>query len=310
MTCGFDRTSFSIRVFDNSKVPSNAEAFLTFEIVNECFTPPSPGGVPLADLPAYVTGMKFFRPTTGTDDYQLYGFNADGTGEGRVTDNAFRDRAPEWSPDGTRLSFSSNRNGTSQDNYDLYVAEGTLDNVQRLTDLGMTGSSAPRRHAWSPDGTRICFVAGRDLYVIDAAPGKTPVQLTQGPEGDDQPTWSQDSSRIAFVRDLALWIMDADGGNAQMVLDDVFFAAWSPHAADGRRVAVQRGTGMFILEPDDSLTPWGDNTAAIADTLLWTTEDGLVSLYGGELWFIGETSTQVVDLDIDPLADTEGLTRR
>lgn len=275
---------------------------------NTCEPPPPPaGGIRIADLPDYVIGMKFFK--AGADDYQLYGFNGDGTGEQRITDNAFRDRAPQWSPDGLRCSFASNRGGTSQDSYDLWIAEGTVENVRRLTNLGLAGSEAPRFHSWSRDGLKICFVAGRDLWVIDVAPGSAPTRVTQGPEDDGQPSWSQDSTEIAFVRDSTLWIMNADGSNARQVLDNVFLAVWSRDPADGRRIAVMRGTGLFLLEPDDSLTPWGDNTATVGDALVWT-GDGIASFYAGELSIIRETDTLVVPLAIDPLAETEGLTAR
>ena len=36
---------------------------------------------------------------------------ADGTGYRQITDDAFRDRGPKWSPDGTRIGFYSDRSG-------------------------------------------------------------------------------------------------------------------------------------------------------------------------------------------------------
>ena len=66
--------------------------------------------------------------------------------------------------------------------------------------------------AWSPDGTRIAFSDGRDVYSI-GADGTRAEQLTAGPGNDTAPSWSPEGTRMAFERDGALWVMDADGGN-------------------------------------------------------------------------------------------------
>ena len=39
---------------------------------------------------------------------------ADGSGVTRLTDNPARDFFPTWSPDGSRIAFNSDRDGTSR----------------------------------------------------------------------------------------------------------------------------------------------------------------------------------------------------
>jgi TolB protein len=58
-----------------------------------------------------------------------------------------------------------------------------------LTNSG-AGDSSP---AWSPDGTRIAFMSGRDgnhqVYVMDAD-GSGQTNLTDNPADDGFPAWS------------------------------------------------------------------------------------------------------------------------
>src|SRR5690606_21123114 len=62
--------------------------------------------------------------------------------------------SPDWSPDGTRLVFSSiDRSGFS----DLYTFDTTDGRLTRLTN----DSYDDRDPAWSPDGTRIVFSSDR-----------------------------------------------------------------------------------------------------------------------------------------------------
>ena len=76
--------------------------------------------------------------------------------------------APEWSPDGQKIVFDSNRDGILE----IYVMDADGSNVQRLTHNDEIDS----RPAWSPDGQRIVLNSRRDgsaaeIYVMDADGG-------------------------------------------------------------------------------------------------------------------------------------------
>jgi len=83
-------------------------------------------------------------------DAEIYVINPDGTGRLQLTDNEYEERAPSWSPDGTRIVFSARIGGPD---FEICVmnADGTV--LQQLTN-----NAAPDlTPSWSPDGTQIAF---------------------------------------------------------------------------------------------------------------------------------------------------------
>jgi dipeptidyl aminopeptidase/acylaminoacyl peptidase len=178
----------------------------------------------------------------------------DGSGEPRrLTAGLKRDTEPRWSPDGTMLAFTSNRDGDAMQLYILPMAGGE---PRRLTDQKADVAEL----AWSPDGTRIAYVARvpdpayeekddkrrrprrftrlqyklehvgwsgdrrQHVFVLRADGSGPAVQLTGGDFEDGGPAWSPDGTTIAFVSsrepdwDLELttdlYLIDAPGWDA------------------------------------------------------------------------------------------------
>jgi TolB protein len=130
----------------------------------------------------------------------IWTMNADGsgavdvTGPGKPAGSTARDLEAAWSPDGSRVAFSSVRGG----NRDIYaVAPGGGEPV-RLTDDPAPDLSP----AWAPDGRSIAFVRGaiprRALWVM-APDGSGERRMWPGSADESSPVLAPDGARVAFV---------------------------------------------------------------------------------------------------------------
>jgi Tol biopolymer transport system component len=71
-----------------------------------------------------------FTPGTEAQEKDIYVMRADGTHVRRLTDSPGLDEGPEFSPDGTKIAFSSARDGQQE----IYVMDADGSNPRRLTD--------------------------------------------------------------------------------------------------------------------------------------------------------------------------------
>ncbi len=111
--------------------------------------------------------------------------NADGSARTRITfGNAKLSRVPAWSPDGTKIAFSSNRDG----NDEIYTMNPDGTGVTRLT----FAPGVDLNPAWSPDSQRIAWYSNRDgndeIYVMNAD-GSNVVRVTTNTVSDILPSW-------------------------------------------------------------------------------------------------------------------------
>jgi hypothetical protein len=248
-----------------------------FDVAPNCdLAVPSPREVTVAsgsatpvtlDISCVAPG-EFAYASIGGASADIYIISSDGTGAYRITTQPGSDVDPAWSPDGSRIAFTSDRDADRE----IYVMNANGTNQVRLTNA----YGPDYRPAWSPDGTRIAFVSTRDgnaeIYLMNAD-GTNPVRLTSNTAHDADPSWSPDGRRIAFSSDRdgngGIWVMNADGSGPTRLTTNIggdLQPAWSP---DGTRIAFSRvsagNSDIFTVNADGSglkkLTQGIDNAA-------------------------------------------------
>jgi tricorn protease len=141
------------------------------------------------------------------------------------------DRAPAWSPDGTRIAWFSDEGGE----YGLVIADQDGANRRAIELDRPTFFYTP---AWSPDSNYIAFAdADRTLWVADLQAGKVRRIDNEGfthPLRTIYPEWSPDSKWIAYTKRLtnqfnAIRVYSIESGESHPVSDgmsDSLAPAW------------------------------------------------------------------------------------
>jgi Tol biopolymer transport system component len=194
-----------------------------------------------------------YPPGTGSN---IWTMNPDGTDRVNITsESAAIDATPDWSPDGSRIAFVSDRDDPE---FEIYVMDADGSGVERLTTNGLQHGQP----TWSPDGTEFLFRSTRtgnsDLFAMNAD-GSNVRQLTDGPATDWFASWSPDGKRIAFASTRsgaqALYLMPAEGGEAEQITPDELEANDPDFSPDGTKIVfVNNFTGVgsesdvFVLD--------------------------------------------------------------
>lgn len=84
---------------------------------------------------------------------EIFGINADGTGLTQLTVNSYEERAPAFSPDGSRIAFIGRVGTRGGNTFELCVVNADGTNQVQLTDNALFEGTM----TWSPDGRKIIF---------------------------------------------------------------------------------------------------------------------------------------------------------
>jgi Tol biopolymer transport system component len=154
-------------------------------------------------------------------DFNIYRIEvADSTGPAKLpiklTPSTRLDFGPQYSPDGKRIAFHSDRSG----NLEIWRCDSDGSNQTQLTSFGKR-SGSPR---WSPDGQQIAFDIHApdkgDIYVVPAD-GGPPRPIVADDSEDHLPSWSRDGRWIYFASNRTgesqIWKVPSEGGEAVQV---------------------------------------------------------------------------------------------
>ena len=144
-----------------------------------------------------------------------------------------QETSAQYSPDGNRIAFRSDRSGSDE----IWVCDASGANPLRLTSFRGALTGTPR---WSPDGQYLAFDSrpsgNADIYAIRAA-GGSPRRITTESSEDVVPSWSADGNWIYFASNRT--------GDWQV---------WKAAAQEGstaKPVQITRGGGFAAFESAD-----------------------------------------------------------
>ena len=211
--------------------------------------------------------------------YDVFRADPDGSNPARLTDTPGYDAEATFSRDGSRIVFTSVRDG----DLDLYTMDADGENVQRLTDeVGYDGGAF-----FSYDGSKIVYRAHRptaadevadyrqlladdlvrpshmEIWVMNAD-GSGKRQLTANGAANFAPYFAPDGERIVFAsnmgdprgRNFDLYMIDIDGTDLTQITFDPEFDAFPMFSSDGSKLvwasnrhgAKEGDTNIFIAD--------------------------------------------------------------
>lgn len=217
---------------------------------------PTPGIGPVSGALSAVYGdsaqIAFASDRSGRP--QIYLINMDTLEERQLTDVSGGACQPAWSPDGSRLAYTSPCN-TNREEYggsSVFILEIDLTgNPGALAPLIGTVGGGDYDPVWSRDGSRIAFTSwrtGRPQIFTVKQDGSDLRNLNDDLAYNWAPTWSHDGAMLAFLTGRGgaeeIWTVPAGGGEERRFSrsdgKDVARPDWSP---DGTTIVFEKIVG-------------------------------------------------------------------
>lgn len=184
----------------------NADGSEQKKITNDSFSEFSPVFSP--------DGSKIAFTSNRDGNLEIYTINSDGTNLKRITSNTNPDYFPYWSPDGTKLL-----NMRFDKFYSLYSINLLTQVETKVSGTFQLPNQSTGR--WSPDGTKISFIADSSQLFIADSDGSNTKQITfLNNKFIESYSWKPDGTKIVFISNTfpsSVGIVNSDGTNLNFI---------------------------------------------------------------------------------------------
>ena len=271
---------------DNPQVVSVAEdgTVSTASYGHARVTATAPGGR-RAVAEVFVQG-EIVVASSRTGRFQLYAAERANLAQLRkIMDDTAVATEPAFSPDGSRIAFTSTRDG----NPEIYVMDADGTSAGRLTNSpGADGDAS-----FTADGQAVVFHSqrtGHRQIFLQPITSSDAVQLTQEPADNSQPTVSPDGETIAFVSNREgnnhIWLMSKDGASQRPVTR-------GPQSKETAPRFLRDGSLAYLVEQKES----GRTVTQVVK----------VDLATGKVTPLSGVDLVVADFTVSPAGDLLGL---
>jgi eukaryotic-like serine/threonine-protein kinase len=196
------------------------------------------------------------RVVMSTDELppELWVSDGDGTGLAPLFTDVRFSRNGRWSPDGTRLAFTSSLSGTLE----TWTAPADGSSRVRVSHFGMGGAGF--FPIWSPDGARLAITTavelGGETFLVD--PGRDwdaqTLETLRPAPGDPslryRPwAWSPDGRRIAAYseRGAGIAVYSLEARSWEIVTSSGTMPRW---LGDSRRLVYEDAGALYVIDAD------------------------------------------------------------
>jgi Tol biopolymer transport system component len=211
----------------------------------------------------------------------------EGTGEPeQIIPSARWSAHGEYSPDGSRIAFASDRSGVWQ----IWRSKSDGAEPMRLTSMNAAQTAWPR---WSPDGKWIAFESNpeghADIFLI-AAEGGSPRRITDSQSDDSMPQWAADGKSIYFTSERSgafqIWQVQLESGEQKQLTE--VGGKMPMMLPDGRYLYYISRGGLWRMP-----VPEGPEEKLI-DEVHWYD----IGLHSRGIYFVTPTTAQMHDVEL------------